>query len=590
MDTLLHKLDTFLRSFESGAGALGGTTADGSPIVTETTDQTGPASPFVNLPPHVALRVVPFLQHKDLQNSALVSHAWLRASNSTVRELRPRVFKPVTLCKRFGKLQELDLSRARGINDQTLEALGGLSCLKDLCLKRCREITDVGLKGLLDLSSMTRLSLARCPLVTGEGIGNLLGNMTQLCSLNIKHCYRITDDGLRGLSRLTSLTFLNCCSCRRITDSGMEFICSAITLRTLKASRCAGITDAGILSVGQLSNLVTLHLRMEDNPEQQQTDESIATISSALPSLTNLDVNLGDRVTLDGIQQLSQAKALKGLKLGRCHLICNQLVGHIASMSGLEALSLSEIHHLSDCGIIAIIKLRNLKSLSLRSQNDIDNSLTDTGLEALTQLKQLSELQLAAFLSVRGAMLYKLTSLTSLGINCCQEVGDASLQDISCLTNLQRLNFSGNRKVTDQTIGYLSNLTNLESLTLCDCHNITCSSATRLTDLSRLTVLTLSLCQSVSDSSLKAIASLASLVELNLGCCNHITDIGVAALGEGQLCKLRSVTIACCKNVTEEGTQKLQTRLPMLQRVEQKMLNHTLLHAIANSASRRAIV
>lgn len=587
MNAMLQTLDGMLHAFQRGTRGREERTAVCSPRNTPASNADCEAeSPFINLPAHVAVQIVPFMELDDLRNATLVCHAWLAASNAAVLSLEPAVFEPRMFCKRFTNLESMDLSRAKSIDDLSLGELASLSRLQRLNLKRCKNISSESFDQLLCLSRLTFLCLARCTMVTDEVIGKVAGYMTGLRSLNIKYCYKITDAGLQGVGSLKCLTYLNCSMCRRITDAGVQALSNAGALRTLKISNCAGITGVGMLSIGKLSNLVVLHARMDSILEGIKTDESIATISTALPFLSKLDITLGNRITIGGIDHLQRARSLRRLSLGRCRLPGDQLARSLAAVASLDALSLSDVNHLSNAGLAHIAQLHNLRSLSLTGsvEDNKKNTLTDKGLETLTGLQQLAELHLTAFPSVWGTTVHNLVSLTSLSLNCCPlwqiSAADSCIKKISQLTNLRSLNLSGNSNITDRTIANLSALTNLETLTLCDCQKLECLSIHCLSDLKKLTALTLSLCQRVSDCSLKAVVRISSLVDVNLGYCSAITDAGIVALGDGKLKYLRSVNIAGCNKISEEAAEELKASLPNLKRLERKQLSITLLRTL----------
>jgi Leucine-rich repeat (LRR) protein len=100
------------------------------------------------------------------------------------------------------KLEHLDLSTSRGINDKGLEHLEsasfgtGESCLKTLYLDNLSMITD---KGVSHLASHTNLE-----------------------ELTLIHCVSLTDDCLQYFESMKSLTYLDLSYCEGITAPAVE--------------------------------------------------------------------------------------------------------------------------------------------------------------------------------------------------------------------------------------------------------------------------------------------------------------------------------------------------------------------------------
>lgn len=81
---------------------------------------------------------------------------------------------------------------------------------------------------------LTSLSLAKTNVSDSDL--QFLATLTDLTTLNLVWCERITDDGLAHLKELTGLTTLNLKGCKEITDRGLVHVKKLTDLTTLNLS------------------------------------------------------------------------------------------------------------------------------------------------------------------------------------------------------------------------------------------------------------------------------------------------------------------------------------------------------------------
>ncbi len=110
-----------------------------------------------------------------------------------------------------------------GPTDYTLAHLKGLTQLQTLNLADCRRITDAGLAHLSGLTQLRELDLSWLDKITDAGLAHLKG-LTKLRELSLSHCYNITDAGLVHLKGLSQLRELNLSDCDNITDAGLAHL------------------------------------------------------------------------------------------------------------------------------------------------------------------------------------------------------------------------------------------------------------------------------------------------------------------------------------------------------------------------------
>jgi len=273
-----------------------------------------------------------------------------------------------------GLIVEVNL-RETAANDETLKTITGLTRVKSLLLNDL-EITDVGLEALKDVSwPIGNLDLRGCP-VSNTGLSYL-----------------------SGLSSLKALRLSGGNSSASVDDDGMTSVALLTNLKVLSLDKL-WISEVGVEKLLPLRNLSELYLA---------------------------DTTIGD----DAVAMFLELPALRKLRLAR-NQISNEGLKHLAGMTELVELDLSEISQLSDDGLQHLSGLTNLSKLNLwrvpvsdagvlylkpltsLEWLNLDNTrLSDDGLPALADMKQLTFLHLGSTL-VSDAGLKHLNGLTGL--------------------------------------------------------------------------------------------------------------------------------------------------------------------------------
>ena len=122
-------------------------------------------------------------------------------------------------------------------------------------------------------------------------------------------------------------------------------------------------------------------------------------------------------------------------------------------------------------------------------------------------------------------VLKKLPCLTSLDLFHCS-ITDEGLNKLSNLSTLTSLNLTRCYNITDAGLKSLEHMTSLTSLNLGICYNITDAGLKELRHMSALASLDLSGC-SITDAGLKELEHMTSLTSLILDACYNITDVGL---------------------------------------------------------------
>jgi hypothetical protein len=144
-------------------------------------------------------------------------------------------------------------------------------------------------------------------------------------------------------------------------------------------------------------------------------------------------------------------------------------IKRIAGLRRLKRLDLMDPSpELTDKALEVLVQMPSIEALSI-----YDASITDQGLAALANMRQLKELAIGNGRVANSrfritddgvAQLESLTNLVCLDLDCPTLSGE-EIRHLAKLTKLRRLKLNG-RRITDNNLGLLASLPNLESLEL----------------------------------------------------------------------------------------------------------------------------
>lgn len=212
---------------------------------------------------------------------------------------------------------------------------------------------------------------------------------------------------------------------------------------------------------------------------RRATNRQLEIVSQRLPSLTELNLTVGYRVTDVGLQYLSR------LPLQTINITC---VGEGT---------------VTDTGVLALVRPQ-LKSINLDGCKDV----TDVGATALAHCSRLQ----------------------NLNLSWCRQVTDVGLAALATgCPELQTLDVFANWRITDVGLTALAEgCKQLRALTLRRCHGITDVGVAALGQCTRLQTLDLSYTKA-ADAGVAALAQCTRLQTLDLSH-TKVTNAGVAAL------------------------------------------------------------
>lgn len=261
--------------------------------------------------------------------------------------------------------------------------------------------------------------------------------------------HKITDAGLKEVTKLTQLKSLQLADCTQITDVGLKGIGK---LQQLTYLRLGGTqtTDEVLKEVGKLQ-----HLRMLFLHNTEITDAGLKELAK-LEKLTNLAL-YGTQITDIGLKEVVKFQQLKELNLGHTQ-ITDASLKELARLTQLKTLFLSDpkvtkagvaqlqnallkckIHLILEAGATPIGKQKAVIEWHIRkSLNKPTGELTRADLDMVTELN----LVWARITDEGLKEVVKLTQLRKLILDNNQ-ITDAGLKEVAKLRKLSVLSVGG---------------------------------------------------------------------------------------------------------------------------------------------------
>jgi hypothetical protein len=298
---------------------------------------------------------------------------------------------------------------------------------------------------LSKFTHLSSLSIEHYPMrassTTTTELENVMKRMTNLTFLKVSFYEDKSFMTDRVLKKLTNLITLDVVDCRRISSEGLKPL---INLQTLHFQNCLNNCDEGIKKLTGLT-----HLRCYDNTFSD----------NGVKNLTNLSILRPGNLISD--HSLTRLKKLSQLFIEDNKLISDK------GLKRMKNLSLLELHnnHISNNGIR---NLTNLNSLLACSDKITDRGLKKLGnlthisyirlFHSVYSLENLRKLHVSNESAINDNIMEKLTNLSSLSIHKNRSITNNGLKN---LTQLRKLNISGHRSISNEGIKNLSNLENL---------------------------------------------------------------------------------------------------------------------------------
>jgi hypothetical protein len=361
----------------------------------------------------------------------------------------------------------------------------------------------------------------------------------RLDALGSEAKYKIDDAG-----RLTEISIEDGAD---ISADDVALFGRLLDLRSLKILNCRALNDAMVKQLAGLSGLDTLALT-----NSAITDEGVATLVQAFPSLVELDLSSNTNMTGAALKLIASLTKLERLTLLQNRF--NDLnTRRLARLPELKSLDLRGNMEAGDMTLEVIGKLPKLTALKHRS-----SAVTDDGLAGLAASGTLESLLIQDFVitSASGAHLAKLSKLSSLEIFRCQGFGSDGALALAGLP-LTRLTLRDLPDVGDPALAVLAKLPRLKRLYLHELASVGDAGLKGLAAAKELEVLDIWSLPKMTDASIDVIAGLPNLKELS------IRETGVTEAAVAKIAALQSLQSLTFKNngpLSSDNAAKLKAR------------------------------
>lgn len=419
----------------------------------------------------------------------------------------------------------------------------------------------------------------------------------------------ITDECIRGLTRLECVTHLDVSGSKGLTDEGAQQLArmpqlielemggahTALTeraftslshlpqLRGFRASWTRGFNDAAAAHLAHCEQLATVHAlgsaagdglirALAAKPELRFLDTGCCVTDAGLPALREIpafkqwlggEVHAGimgtrevpTRLTIDGdftdrgIASLTQLDGVAELAF-----FWNSRAFTPAGLEPLRRMPHLEVFGIAgdQCGDEAMRQIAAIPRLKqLQAQGAVAG---DAGWQALARSQTLEYIwgrECPNFGSRGFLALAGLPRLRGIGISCAQ-VEDGVLALIPRFPELRELVSIG---VSDSGFRHIGRCENLESLYCMYCRDTGDAATRHLTRLRRLRTYYAGMTQ-ITDGSLEVLSGLESLEKLEFWQCAGITNAGIAHLA--RLPQLRRIEVHSCPGVSPNVRELFQ--------------------------------
>lgn len=206
------------------------------------------------------------------------------------------------------------------------------------------------------------------------------------------------------------------------------------------------------------------------------TEKSLDQLGSCCLLLEELDLTDCSGVNDRGLEYLSRCSELTCLKLGLCANISDKGLFYIASnCKKLRELDLYRCNSIGNDELAALSSgCKKLEKLNLSYCSEV----TDTGMEYISQLKDLSDLELRGLVKITSTGLTAVAAgcmrLAELDLKHCQKIKDSGFWALAYYSrNLRQINLSNCTVSNMGLCMVMGNLTRLQDAKLVHLSNVT---------------------------------------------------------------------------------------------------------------------
>ncbi|XP_077502427.1 F-box and leucine-rich repeat protein 13-like [Amblyomma americanum] len=300
--------------------------------------------------------------------------------------------------------------------------------------------------------TLQELHLASCAFLGQRGVTALCLNVPRLKCLNIARNRQIDDGCLTTIcANLKELEELDISGCIKITSEGLHALSRLGKLQHASFSNCSGCEQQGFVKL--FSSRPWPGMRTLDMSSCRIDDAVVRCIAEQMPALVSLDVSQSPLLTDVAVRTIwTHLRLLRVLRMERCTNITDAALygpdnsescepASLARLTGLKTLSLNGCYQLSDAGVAAALRFRELTTLDLGHCN----LLTAMSLKHVaSRMPSLSKLVLSFCVRLDDAgvtlLLWRLPRVRYINIEGCTGITDGLLRNAVRCRPLKYLN------------------------------------------------------------------------------------------------------------------------------------------------------
>lgn len=239
---------------------------------------------------------------------------------------------------------------------------------------------------LAEAKGLRRLDLTMVRGVTDESLA-LLSGITTLENLSLDNCRSVTNRGLVEVAKLKNIRSVNLVS-TQVDDAGLIVLANAKNLQSLSL-KFTKVKGTGFTSLAALPKLASLTLNPNRNTADK-TDLDLAPLGKGFPALKELEIG-GNRIANEHLAPLANLKNLEKLEFRTIGYtqITDAGLAFLAELSKLRSINLNGSVKVSDAGIAHFSKLLRLQKIDLGR-----TAVTAESAKVLGKLPALTEVQI----------------------------------------------------------------------------------------------------------------------------------------------------------------------------------------------------
>lgn len=340
-------------------------------------------------------------------------------------------------------VESLDLSGSpRLLTDFAMDIIGKHSPgIRDLDLSNIK-ITDVSLRNLVaKCTNLQTLRLKRCLHISDKGVNTVLSSGQPLVLLDVSDISYLSGQCFKSLQDdLDTLRILVLTDCYKLLDTGfVNMMNHSRNLEELYINNCKCLTSVAFTSMCQNCR----SLRVLHASGIKAETHSLQTLGN-LTALEDLNLSLCQMATDIVLLSLSEGcKKLRILDISGCHTVTDTGVMSLLKLPELESLSMSYLNQVTENSVIKLAQVGRLKKFVARATR----FTTDDAISALVSLcPNLTHIDLSGCFQVTNKIFTGFKEAVNCGKTVVLILGGTSVDwladDVDWLSGFSHLNVS----------------------------------------------------------------------------------------------------------------------------------------------------